>query len=123
MNDPMVPNKDSSYRTGPLDMDQVGTLETLLREGALIETSPKPIDIVFDGPPSEPAPRFVEVENDKGESIRAGEWIERPDGYWVLRLLTPEGCNCGQCGRIHVSGCAVHSEPAYPAGVCDCEGV
>ncbi len=46
----------------------------------------KYIDIVFDGPPSMPAPRFVEVENDKGEGISVGEWIKRPDGYWVLRL-------------------------------------
>ena len=44
------------------------------------------IDIVFDGPPSHESGRFVEVENERGESINFGEWVERPDGYWVLRF-------------------------------------
>lgn len=44
------------------------------------------IDIVFDGPPSHESGRFVEVENADGKSIKAGEWIERPDGFWALRL-------------------------------------
>lgn len=44
------------------------------------------IDIVFDGPPGPQSGRFVEVENEKGESISVGEWIERADGYWVLRI-------------------------------------
>ena len=29
---------------------------------------------------------FVEVENPEGKSISIGEWIEREDGYWVLRI-------------------------------------
>lgn len=44
------------------------------------------IDIVFDGPPSHESGRFVEVENAKGESIKFGEWVERADGYWALRI-------------------------------------
>lgn len=28
------------------------------------------------------------------------------------------GCQDGKCG--HASDCAVHNEPAYPAGECDC---
>lgn len=44
------------------------------------------IDIVFDGPPGPKAGRFVEVEDDCGVSINVGEWVERDDGYWVLRL-------------------------------------
>lgn len=44
------------------------------------------IDIVFDGPPSHESGRFVEVENREGKSIRFGEWIQRPDGYWVIRI-------------------------------------
>ncbi len=44
------------------------------------------IDIVFDGPPGPEAGRFVEVENPMRASISVGEWIERDDGYWVLRL-------------------------------------
>lgn len=31
------------------------------------------VDIVFDGPPDHEAGRFVEVENDKGESISLGD--------------------------------------------------
>jgi len=47
---------------------------------------PKHIDIVFDGPPGPEAGRFVEIENDKGESISLGDWRKREDGYWVLRF-------------------------------------
>jgi hypothetical protein len=50
----------------------------------------KHVDIVFDGPPSHEAPRFVEVENDEGASISVGGWLQRDDGYWVLRI-TPAG--------------------------------
>lgn len=46
----------------------------------------KNIDIVFDGPPGPIAGRFVEVENELGASINIGEWVERDDGYWVLRI-------------------------------------
>lgn len=46
----------------------------------------KIIDIVFDGPPDHVAPRFVEVENGEGRSVSVGEWIEREDGLWALRL-------------------------------------
>lgn len=47
------------------------------------------IDIVFDGPPSHEAGRFVEVEDATGASIRLGDWVQRDDGYWVLRILDP----------------------------------
>lgn len=47
----------------------------------------KPINILFDGPPSAESGRFVEVETDDGRSVRVGEWIERPDGLWALRLV------------------------------------
>jgi hypothetical protein len=46
------------------------------------------IDIVFDGPPGPEAGRFVEVERD-GRSTCIGEWIERPDGCWALRINDP----------------------------------
>ena len=49
----------------------------------------KYIDIVFDGPPSQRAPRFVETDNDKGASVKLGEWIDLGNGFWVLRI-TPE---------------------------------
>lgn len=44
------------------------------------------IDIVFDGPPSHQSGRFVEVEDASGRSIKVGEWIDRGNGYWVLRI-------------------------------------
>lgn len=43
------------------------------------------LDVVFDGPPSHESGRFVEVEVD-GRSVSAGEWVDRGDGYWALRL-------------------------------------
>lgn len=40
--------------------------------------------IVFDGPPGPDGPRLIEAENAAGQSVNAGEWRERPDGYWEL---------------------------------------
>lgn len=54
------------------------------------ETKAPFIDVVFDGPPGPVAGRFVEVEDASGSSIRVGEWIERPDGNWALRLRAGE---------------------------------
>ena len=48
----------------------------------------QPINIIFDGPPGHESGRFVEVETDDGKGINVGEWIERPDGYWALRIAT-----------------------------------
>ena len=43
------------------------------------------IRILFDGPPSHESGRFIEVENENGESIKLGEWVQ--DGeYWVLQF-------------------------------------
>jgi hypothetical protein len=53
-------------------------------------TSQDAINILFDGPPSPEGGRLVEVETDDGKSIKAGEWIERPDGLWALRILTSQ---------------------------------
>jgi hypothetical protein len=44
------------------------------------------IDVVFDGPPSHESGRFVEVEDANGKSIKVGEWIDRGDGCWALRI-------------------------------------
>lgn len=41
--------------------------------------------IRFDGPPSPPGGRFVEVELD-GASVDYGEWERDDDGYWLLVL-------------------------------------
>jgi len=48
--------------------------------------TPAPINIVFDGPPGPEGPRFIEVETDDGRSISVGEWQERRDGCWRLRI-------------------------------------
>ena len=54
------------------------------------------INIVFDGPPGPEICQFVEVEDDDGKGIRVGEWIERPDGLWALRIDAAENrvCRC-----------------------------
>lgn len=54
---------------------------------------PKYIDIVFDGPPGSEPGRFVEVEDPAGAGMKVGEWVEREDGYWVLRIAreVPQG--------------------------------
>lgn len=46
----------------------------------------KEIDFVFDGPPGPVAGRFVEAETLTGQGVRVGEWHERPDGNWALRV-------------------------------------
>jgi hypothetical protein len=52
-------------------------------------TQPEFIDIVFTAPPGgpdDPSAVFVELEDDQGRSIELGEWIERDDGLWALRI-------------------------------------
>lgn len=49
-------------------------------------SQPGAINIIFDGPPSNESGRFIESENDAGESICAGTWINRGDGTWALRI-------------------------------------
>lgn len=44
------------------------------------------VDVVCDGPPGPESGRFVELENEQGASINPGEWIQREDGLWALRL-------------------------------------
>lgn len=47
---------------------------------------PMPVNIIFDGPPSHESGRFIEVETDNRTGINLGEWIERDDGLWSLRI-------------------------------------
>jgi len=50
------------------------------------------VDIVFDWPPEPPeSGRFVEVEDAAGASINLGQWVQRDDGYWVLRISPERG--------------------------------
>lgn len=44
------------------------------------------INILFDGPPAAESGRFVECELDDGSGVNAGEWIQRTDGLWALRI-------------------------------------
>ena len=44
----------------------------------------KPFWIVFDGPPEHESGHFVEIETAVGQSLRAGTWEARDDGYWIL---------------------------------------
>lgn len=44
------------------------------------------INIIFDGPPAHESGRFIEVETDAGAGIGVGEWIEKEDGLWALRI-------------------------------------
>jgi hypothetical protein len=48
------------------------------------------VDIVFDGPPGPEGNRFIEVEDASGRSIAFGEWIERQDRRWVLRITAAD---------------------------------
>jgi hypothetical protein len=45
------------------------------------------VHVVFDGPPGHESGRFVECETPDGRGINAGEWHERPNGLWELRIL------------------------------------
>ena len=47
-------------------------------------------DVVFDGH------LFVEVEDEQGRSFNAGEWIDRGDGLWALRIArtAPQAERC-----------------------------
>lgn len=52
-------------------------------------------DFVCDGPPGPEAGRFVEVEDALGRSFCAGKWVQRPDGYWALRIERGENPSHG----------------------------
>lgn len=67
------------------------------------------IYIIFDGPPAQPAGRFVEVENEHGVSIRAGEWRKRDDDMWALEIVFPDICDHG------------HDQPGHICQACEIE--
>jgi energy-coupling factor transporter ATP-binding protein EcfA2 len=48
--------------------------------------APRFIDVVFDGPPGHESGRFVEVEDESGASVSVGEWVDRGNGLWALRI-------------------------------------
>ena len=61
-------------------------IEKLVEQLAAAQERTMAIRIIFDGPPGPDAGQFVEVETDTRESISIGEWIDRKDGYWALRI-------------------------------------
>ena len=69
-----------------LHMDRE-TLAADIVEELMKRAFAKPINIIFDGPPGPEAGRFVEVETDDGKSLNAGEWSQRTDGLWSLRVM------------------------------------
>lgn len=46
-------------------------------------------EIVFDGPPTFEL-HLLEIPNGDGEPVRLGEWVDRGDGTWALRLEVPD---------------------------------
>lgn len=48
------------------------------------------IDIVFDGPPGPVAGRFVEVEDENRRGLSFATWMQRDDGFWVLRFTVAD---------------------------------
>lgn len=73
-------------RSGIAKAVSVSSLRDRAAQIGADRSEPSYIDIVFDGPPSHVSGRFVEVENPAGASIRVGEWIDRGDGFWALRI-------------------------------------
>lgn len=63
------------------------------------------INVIFDGHPGPEGPRFVEIEDDHGKSIRIGDWSEhQPEGYehegfWKLRITLAELMELGALER------------------------
>jgi hypothetical protein len=69
--------------------NRVGEMLAAFHEDLKIVNETGELDILFDGPPGPEAGRFVEVNDSTGKSVSLGEWIERPDGYWALRIPDP----------------------------------
>jgi len=57
--------------------------DAVRREAAVMHSA---INIVLDGCPGPKGERFVRIENDAGEFISIGTWIEDADGLWRLRI-------------------------------------
>lgn len=59
----------------------------------LPEAEVKHYDIVFSGPPDHVGPTFIEVEDDQGVSFKLGEWVQRADRSWVIRVPVTSDSN------------------------------
>jgi hypothetical protein len=67
-------------------------------------TAEPTLHIVFDGPPGPESGRFVECEAPDGRSINAGEWHERGDGYWELRIAVRPTAELGDLEGLACAG-------------------
>lgn len=82
----------AEYPNRPLVMMSQGLIVAAFT--ALIEarekieaTHPTPfVDVVFEGAPGPDGLRFVEVETEHGAGVKLGQWLERHNGQWVLRV-------------------------------------
>ena len=76
------------------------------------------LDIVFDGPPGPQSGRFVEVEDPYGCSFDAGEWIDRGNGVWALRI---EVARLGRLMRINPNTriCSICRRPGNHNHACE----
>lgn len=80
----------------------------------------KTVDIVFDGPPGPVAGRFVEVEDSNAESINVGEWVERDDGFWALRIPDPRPKKVQQAFVAWTNSDLTEGRGAqYPLAICE----
>jgi len=89
---------DIKYASGWLHPDEAEALraviEQLRKDVAALEAKMKEpyqgrckdVLVIFDGPPSQVAGRFVDCEDGEGTPIKAGEWEEGDDEFWRLRI-------------------------------------
>ena len=52
-----------------------------------VQDSGEWLDILFEDASGPQGGAFVEVEDYTGKSIKLGDWVKRPDGYWALRIF------------------------------------
>lgn len=76
---------------GSHDLSAAALAEKLVEAGWLKPDADSPgiVYVVFDGPPSHDAPRFIEVETMDGASVRVGNWVRMTgdrEGEWALQL-------------------------------------
>lgn len=66
---------------------KIWALEGYLLRERLAHGNPAYVDVIFAGSPGPTGGAFVEVEDPKGRSVNTGDWIDRGDGYWALRIF------------------------------------
>ena len=76
----------------------------------------KVLRTILASPPAEPVARYRGKESEYGYDI-INLYEDIPEGTDLFLAPSPR-CQGGKC--FHASDCAVHNEPAYPNGACDC---